>query len=118
MSVGASLSALLAALIPAAVGIGLGEHLSALEAAGMNLAGPAIVLVSLNATPEVGTRSGIWEGLAAGVGFGLLFVALNRAGTASGAWPLLPGQAVSLSVAIPLGLRMSREHGHRREAVP
>jgi uncharacterized membrane protein len=118
MSVVASLSALLAALIPAAVGIGLGEQLSALEAAGMILAGPAIVLVSLNAAPEVGRRSGIWEGLAAGVGFGLLFVALDRAGTASGAWPLLPGQAVSLSVAIPLGLRMSRENGHRREAVP
>jgi uncharacterized membrane protein len=118
MGVVASLSAVLAAAIPAAVGIALGEHLSAAEAAGMILAGPAIVLVSVTATREVGRRSGVWEGLAAGIGFGLLFVALDRAGTANGAWPLLPGQAVTLCVSIPLGLRISRENGHRREAIP
>jgi len=118
MSVAAPLSAVLAAVIPATVGIALGDRLSLPEAAGMVLAGPAIVLVSLNAMPEVGRRSGVWEGLASGVGFGLLFVALDQAGTASGAWPLLPGQVVTFAVATPLGLWMSRGESHRRRAVP
>ena len=68
--------------------------------------------------PEIVGHSGVWEGLASGVGFGTLFVALDRAGTASGAWPLLPGQAVTFAVAIPVGLWMSRREGHRRRTVP
>ncbi len=118
MSVVAPLSAVLAAVIPAAVGIALGERLSVPEAAGIALAAPAIVLVSLAAMPSVLGHSGVWEGLASGVGFGMLFVALDRAGTASGAWPLLPGQAVTFAVAVPLGLWMSRGEVHRRRAVP
>src|SRR6266702_3968450 len=113
MSVVAPLSAVLAA-----VGIALGERLAVPAAAGMVVAIPAIVLVSLNAMPQDLGHSGVWEGIASGVGFGMLFVALDRAGTASGAWPLLPGQAVTLAVAIPLGLWMSRGEGHRRRAVP
>ena len=104
MSVVASLSAVLAAVIPATVGIALGDHLSAPEAAGMVLAIPAIALVSLSAGSEGGRRPGIREGLIAGAAFGFFFVALDRAGTASGAWPLLPGEAVTLAIAIPLGL--------------
>ena len=118
MSVVASVSAILAAFIPAAVGIAIGERLSGPEAAGMILAAPAIVLVSLQSTPDAGKRSGVMEGLAAGAGFALFFVALDRAGTASGAWPLLPGQIVTLGISVPLGLRMSREQGRRREAIP
>ena len=118
MSVVASLSAVLAAVIPATVGIALGDHLSAPEAAGMVLAIPAIALVSLSAGSEGGRRPGIREGLIAGAAFGFFFVALDRAGTASGAWPLLPGEAVTLAIAIPLGLRMSRGDGHRRAAIP
>ena len=40
-------------------------------------------------------RAGIVTGLVAGTGFALLFIALDRAGTSAGAWPLLPGQAVA-----------------------
>jgi uncharacterized membrane protein len=118
MSVVASVSAILAAFIPAAVGIALGERLSGVEAAGMILAAPAIVLVSAQRTSEAGRRSGLLEGLAAGAGFALFFIALDRAGTASGAWPLLPGQIVTLCISVPLGLRMSRGDGRRRDAIP
>jgi hypothetical protein len=31
----------------------------------------------------------------------LLFIALDRAGTRSGAWPLIPGQAVALLSVLP-----------------
>jgi uncharacterized membrane protein len=116
MSVVASLSAVLAAVIPATVGIALGDRLTAPEAVGMVLAIPAIALVSLSAGSEGGRRPGIREGLIAGAAFGFFFVALDRAGTASGAWPLLPGEAVTLAIAIPLGLAMSRGDGRRRRA--
>jgi len=115
MSVVAPLSGVLSTAIPAAVGIALGERLPVPEAVGVALAGPAIVLVSLNASPEPGRRSGVWEGLAAGTGFGLLFVALDRAGTTSGAWPLLPGQVVTLAISVPVGLRTT---AGRRRALP
>jgi uncharacterized membrane protein len=118
MSVVASLSAVLAAIIPAIVGIALGDRLSAPEAIGMVLAVPAIVLVSLSAGSEGGRRPGIRDGLVAGAGFGLFFVALDRAGTASGAWPLLSGEGVTLAIAVPLGLAMSRRVGGRRAAIP
>ena len=118
MSVVASLSAVLAAVIPAAVGIALGDRLSVPEAAGLILAVPAIALVSLAAGSEGGRRPGIREGLIAGAMFGFFFVALDRAGTASGAWPLLPGEAVTLAIAIPLGLAMSRGEVRRRAAIP
>src|SRR5204862_6232132 len=103
MSGVAPLSRVLSAVIPAGVGLALGERLPVPEAIGVGLAVPAIVLVSVSRSPEAGRRSGVWDGLAAGVGFGLLFVALDRAGSASGAWPLVPGQAVTLAVALPVG---------------
>jgi len=118
MSVVAALSAVLAAVIPASVGIALGEHFSVPEAAGMAFAVPAIALVSLSSGSEGGRRPGIREGLVAGAAFGLFFVALDRAGTASGAWPLLPGELVTLAIAVPLGLRMSRSTGGRLAAIP
>jgi uncharacterized membrane protein len=118
MSVVAALSAVFAAVIPATVGIALGDQLSVPEASGLVLAIPAIALVSLSAGSEGGRRPGIREGLIAGAAFGFFFVALDRAGTSSGAWPLLPGEAVTLAIAIPLGLWMSRADRHRRAAIP
>jgi drug/metabolite transporter (DMT)-like permease len=39
------------------------------------------------------------------VGFALLFVALDRAGTHAGAWPLIPGQLVALLLIAPFAYR-------------
>ena len=53
-------------------------------------------------------------GAVAGCGFGLLFIALDQAGTSAGAWPLLPGQVVALlvvsAVAVPEIVRLVRAH--------
>jgi drug/metabolite transporter (DMT)-like permease len=51
-------------------------------------------------------RSGARYGVLAGCAFALLFVALDRAGTRSGAWPLVPGQVVAVLVVLPLALRL------------
>jgi drug/metabolite transporter (DMT)-like permease len=102
MGVVAPLSAIATAAVPALIGILLGERLTALAIIGVVLALPAIALVSgfspstFPRTVEVG-----W-GFLAGGGFALLFVALDLAGTGSGAWPLVPGQAVAVIVSLAI----------------
>jgi drug/metabolite transporter (DMT)-like permease len=114
MSVVAPLSAVLTAALPALAGLLLGEQLTAVAWAGIAIAMPAIVLVSVQPDGGHGSRrAGIVTGLVAGAGFALLFIALDRAGTSAGAWPLLPGQAVAavvvLAWAAPARNRPSRK---------
>jgi drug/metabolite transporter (DMT)-like permease len=130
-SVAGPLSAVSAAGLAVIVGILLGERPAALSLAGIAVALPAIVLVSLTAAPP-GEASGpvtpdpaasgpgahrAWAGvawgLAAGTGFALLFVGLNRAGSAAGIWPVFSGQvaeAIVLAglVAVTRGFRHAR----------
>ncbi|MDN5769833.1 MAG: EamA family transporter, partial [Microlunatus sp.] len=117
MSVVAPVSAVLTAVLPVGVGLLLGERLSAAASAGIVVAVIAIALVSRGqADPapgdrDLGLRGNAGAGVAlgwgsvAGAGFALLFVALDQAGTGSGAWPLLPGQLVSLLLVAPFGWR-------------
>lgn len=107
MSVVATLSAVLTAVIPVLVGVALGNHLSIEAAAGTTLAIPAIALVSWQTRPRDrhAARAGLLYGLLAGLGFALLFIALDRAGTHSGAWPLVPGQLVSVVLIVPFAYR-------------
>ncbi|MBV9094529.1 MAG: DMT family transporter [Streptosporangiaceae bacterium] len=114
MSVVAPLSAVLSAALPALAGLLLGEHLAALAWAGIAIAMPAVALVSLQPGDGHGSRrAGIVTGVVAGAGFALLFIALDRAGTSAGAWPLVPGQAVAavmvLVWAAPARNRPSRK---------
>jgi drug/metabolite transporter (DMT)-like permease len=105
MGVVATLSGLLTAVIPVLVGLALDEGLSPLSAAGIVIAVPAIGLVSWSpgARSGQGPSGAIW-GVLAGIGFALLFVALDRAGTRSGAWPLVAGQVVALALVAPLAI--------------
>lgn len=101
MSVVAPLSAVLSAGLPAVAGLLLGNHLRPLAWAGIVTAFPAVALVSLQPADGSGSRrTGIVTGITAGAGFALLFIALERAGTTAGAWPLLPGQAVSALIVL------------------
>lgn len=96
MSVVAPLSAVLSAALPALAGFLLGNHLAVPAWAGIAIAMPAVVLVSRQPADGHGSRrAGLVTGTVAGAGFALLFIALDRAGTSAGAWPLLPGQAVA-----------------------
>jgi drug/metabolite transporter (DMT)-like permease len=96
MSVVAPVSAVLSAVLPAMIGILSGEHLAPLAWTGIIVAVPAIALVSVQpADSQQGPGAGILTGVTAGAGFALLLVALDHAGTAAGAWPLLPGQTVA-----------------------
>jgi hypothetical protein len=110
----APVSAVLTAALPVLVGVMLGEHLSGWAWTGIALAGPAIALVSQSGPISGFSWSDLAYGAVAGLGFSLLFVALDRAGTDAGAWPLLPGQIVALAfvtaTAVPAIVGVTR-HG-------
>jgi Na+/proline symporter len=93
------------------LGVALGAHLTVWAGVGIAIAIPAIALISRqtggDADPGDGqaARAGMLYGSLAGVGFALLFIALDRAGTHAGAWPLLPGQVVALILIVPFAWR-------------
>jgi drug/metabolite transporter (DMT)-like permease len=125
-SVAGPISAVSAAGLSIVVGIALGERPPALSLAGIAVALPAIVLVSLTAAPPGQTSDpaapdpaapdpaapdaapphpvthkageGVAWGLAAGTGFALLFIGLNRAGSGVGIWPVFSGQVAEVVV--------------------
>jgi drug/metabolite transporter (DMT)-like permease len=124
-SVAGPLSAVASAGFSVLAGLLLGERPTALDLTGIALALPAIVGVSVSMSPPADpgqatavtqiptmtrvprttrvpavTRipAGVIYGLVAGAGFGLLFIGLNQAGTASGLWPVFCGQAAALAI--------------------
>jgi drug/metabolite transporter (DMT)-like permease len=113
MSVVATLSAVLTAVIPVIVGITLGNYLRITAATGVVIAIPAIAMVSWqpHARDRHAARAGPLYGVLAGLGFALLFIAIDRAGTRAGAWPLLPGQIISLVLIAPFAYRGLRATG-------
>ncbi|MBV9817319.1 MAG: DMT family transporter [Solirubrobacterales bacterium] len=102
MNVVSPLAAVISAVVPALVGVALGERLSLLALIGIVLAMPALVMVSLAGGHKRGDAGAaarpVAAGLAAGGGFALLFIGLDQAGTAASAWPLLPGQTVAIII--------------------
>lgn len=113
MNVVAPLSGVGAAALPVIAGVAFGERLGALAVAGVLVAIAAIVAVCSGARAESSTgrmpeRLGVSDGLLAGAGFALLFVALQRAGTDHGLWPLLAAQLCTLGALASFGLATGR----------
>jgi drug/metabolite transporter (DMT)-like permease len=115
MAVVAPLSAVGAAVLPLVVALVAGERPSTLKLLGIAVALPGIWLVSGgdadhdNASGRASRRTGVTDGLLAGLGFGVMFVALAQVGEDSGLWPVAHGQVVAEVVAagIALALRAS-----------
>ncbi|GAB3684946.1 GRP family sugar transporter [Angustibacter aerolatus] len=121
MSVVAPVSALVSAAGPALVGLLTGDRLSTLAWVGIVVALPGVVLVSrAPADDDPDRSSGVGLGLLAGAAFALLFVALARAGTDAGAWPLVPGQVLVVVVVWVYALvprRVRPDAAHWRSSV-
>lgn len=103
MGVVAPVSGVGAALVPVVVGLAAGERPSALVWAGMAVALPAIWLVAsepASAAEADPTRSGLVDGVVAGLGFGTLFAALAQIPEESGFLPLAANQLVAMVVIV------------------
>ncbi|PPK98694.1 EamA-like transporter family protein [Kineococcus xinjiangensis] len=113
MSVLSPLTAAVSAALPVAVGLFLGERLTALGVAGIVAALLAVVLVSAAPAeaPTRPSRAALGTGLAAGLAIAVQFVCLDSAPDDSGAAPLLVGRTVAallLLTALLLAPRAAR----------
>ncbi|HUX40640.1 MAG TPA: DMT family transporter [Rectinemataceae bacterium] len=96
-------SALVSAVIPAMAGLAMGERPSAFALAGTLLCLPAILLLSWESGGAAGRArrlESLLHGLAAGLGFGLFFIALSRTGHGSGIWPAFIARGTSLAALL------------------
>lgn len=99
MGVVAPISAVGAALIPLPAAIFIGERPTLTAWVGIALALPGIWMVSREPAAQA-TAAGVTDGLLAGLGFGLLFVAAGQVTAEAGLLPLAITQVIgALSVA-------------------
>jgi drug/metabolite transporter (DMT)-like permease len=109
MSLVAPVSAVGAAALPVVVGAALGERPSWLTWVGMLVALPGIWLVSRESAEisDGGSRRAAVDGALAGLGFGVLFVALAQISTDAGTLPLAVNQVVGgiLTILVATMLR-------------
>jgi drug/metabolite transporter (DMT)-like permease len=108
MSMVGPVSAVGAAVVPLVAGIALGERPSVLAIAGVLVALPAIVLVAASGSVRGRLGSGLFDGLAAGLAFGILFIGLAQAGRNAGMWPVACEQTGTLLVTLAVAVA-SRE---------
>lgn len=123
VAVVAPLSGVLAAALPALLGIVVDGRPSTLTLIGIVVALPSVWLISAGGAvqPDADRRpSGVLDGLLAGLGFGLLFLALDRAGDGAGLWPIAASQIGAFVLLVPLmvGARRRRAAPARTGSTP
>jgi drug/metabolite transporter (DMT)-like permease len=112
MTVVAPVTGVVAAVLPVAVGLGMGERPSVLALVGVTMTIGAVALIGgLIGVPHVPTPvSLMMVALLSGASFGLLFVFYDRAGDDSGMWPLLGARFASTPILV-IAYLASRPHG-------
>lgn len=101
VTVAAPLTAVVATLLPVAVGIAAGERPLPIQMGGLALGVVAVTLLSTNSGGTVSTQPAmptVLAALGAGVAFGLFYVALSLAPVGGGMWPLVVAKLASLAV--------------------
>ncbi len=119
MGVVAPVSAVGSALLPATLAVATGERPSVLVWLGMLVALPGIWMVSREPAPDDARASvadGLFDGVLAGLGFGLMFSALGQVPEGAGFWPVALNQAVSLPVVAAAALLLGGNPVPRRRA--
>lgn len=98
-------TAVLAVIVPVVVGVTVGERPASAAWIGIVLGVVAIVLVSRTSDAHPHGRVGprvLALATMSGLGFGLYFVFLARAGDGSGLWPLVVSRVTSAVLIVPL----------------
>jgi drug/metabolite transporter (DMT)-like permease len=109
MNVISPVTAVLAAMVPVIVGVGIGERPQLSAWVGIVLGVVAVVLVSRTTEDHPHGRMAprvLALAVLAGFGFGLYFVFLARAGHDSGLWPLVISRIASAVLILPLAAGM------------
>ena len=112
MGVVAPVSGVGAVLVPVVVGVLTGERPGPAAWAGVLLAVPAIVLVSREPAAPGGApvgRSGVVDGVLAGLGFGVLFAALAQIPEGAGFAPLALNQLIAALAIIAVALSLRQD---------
>jgi drug/metabolite transporter (DMT)-like permease len=126
MSIVAPITAVLAALVPVAVGLVDGERPAPVALAGIPLALVAIALLARDPDAEgpegAMPTSVLAMALGAGLGFGVFFVCLDAAGDDAGIWPLVAGRVASVLlftaiVALVASARVGDRAAVRRDSM-
>lgn len=112
MSVVVPVSAVGGVALPVVVGVALlGDRPSVPAWAGIAVVLPALWLVSRSRSDDHGrVRAAIGNGLAAGAGIGVQYLALAQAGDEAGIWPVAAGRVAAVLAIAP----MMRSPGRRR----
>ncbi len=116
MSVVAPLTAITSAVVPGLWGLMGGERLSPIGWTGLLVALVAVLLVSTASGAPAGTSAPVTtrvivESLAAGVGFGLLFVFFDATGPESAPWPVAGARAATSTALLGFLLVAARRPG-------
>ncbi|QXJ26610.1 DMT family transporter [Actinomadura graeca] len=104
MSVVVPVSAVGGVALPVVAGVVLlGDRPSAPAWAGIAVVLPALWLVSRSGSDEQGrTRAAVLNGLVAGAGIGVQYLALAQAGDGAGIWPVAAGRVAAVLVIAPM----------------
>lgn len=122
-SVVVPLSDVAAVALPVLVGVALlGDRPGPVAWCGIAAAPPGLWLITRSGRADEEssgtTASGARDGLVAGAGFALQFIALARADSAAGLWPLVTSRAASVLVLLPLAARRSARRPARLRMTP
>jgi len=114
------IAAITGAGLPVAWGVVVsGDELGPGQFIGIAAGLAAVALVA--AVPDVdgrrGPRTSVWVALAAGLGFGAFFIALDAAPSDSGLWPLV-GARIASAVGVVVLLRLVSRPAPPRDALP
>jgi drug/metabolite transporter (DMT)-like permease len=110
MGLVAPVSAVGAAVLPVLVGVVLGERPTWLAWLGVLVALPGIWLVSRGSMQSTASsRGALIDGVAAGAGFGVLFIALGQVSSDAGFLPLAANQLFGAAVTVVLAATLGRD---------
>ncbi len=103
-------AAAVGAVVPVVFGVAAGERPRPLAWAGVGLALAAIILLTAGPSTEkrATTRRALGLGTAAGVAFGVFFVAISRPSDASGLYPLVAARVTSIAAVAGVTLARRR----------
>ncbi|MGI9528097.1 MAG: DMT family transporter [Acidimicrobiia bacterium] len=118
MSIVSPITGSLAALLPVAAGLVLGEVLSNQQWVGVGCALAAVILVAWDRSASHAPASVIGLSALAAVWFAAFFILLDQTSADSGIWPLVAARSVSVPLAFVVALLRKSGTPPRRDVLP